>query len=86
MISEQNLINLGFAKIDGEPNEDGTEWYFYILDIGSFSFTSSESDIVEDDNWKVYMDEHNDIVIENMSNLNGIINILNRIMRDGTTD
>ena len=76
MITEQNLVKLGFTKYYGDNNE----WYYDTLDIGDISLTSTESDLVENDNWLVYVDEHSDFVINNLSNLNGLINILHRIL------
>jgi hypothetical protein len=76
MITEQNLVKLGFTKYYGDNNE----WYYYTLDIGDISLTSTESDLIETDNWLVYVDEHSDFVINNLSNLNGLINILHRIL------
>jgi len=81
MITEENLINLGFKKVEGNLEGQTEPWYYYNLDIGEVNLTSDDSDLVKDGNWNVHVWEL-DLVINNMSNLNGFINIITRIIRD----
>lgn len=81
MITEENLINLGFEKVELNLEGQTEPWYYYNLDIGEVNLTSDDSDMVKDGHWNVHVWEL-DLVINNMSNLNGFINIITRIIRD----
>jgi len=81
MITEQNLIDLGFEKIEGNLEGQIEPWYYYELDIDNVNLTSDDSDMVKDEHWNVHIWEL-DLVINNLSNLNGFINIITRIIRD----
>jgi hypothetical protein len=81
MITEQNLIDLGFEKVEGNLEGQTEPWYYYNLDIDNVNLTSDDSDMVKDEHWNVHVWEL-DLVINNMSNLNGFINIITRIIRD----
>lgn len=81
MITEENLINLGFEKVEMNLEGQTEPWYYYNLDIGEVNLTSDDSDLVKDGHWSVHVWEL-DLVINNMSNLNGFINIITRIIRD----
>lgn len=82
MITEENLINLGFKKVDGNVSNNETPWYFYAMEIGNISLISSVSDEIKDGEWKIQI--YQDIIIEypsdttidNVSNLNSYVNIL----------
>ena len=81
MITEQNLIDLGFEKIEGNLEGQIEPGYYYELDIDNVNLTSDDSDMVKDEHWNVHIWEL-DLVINNLSNLNGFINIITRIIRD----
>lgn len=82
MITEENLINLGFEKVDGFLEGQTEPWYYYTMEIGDMYLTSSESDVTKEREWKIYLYEFPDFVIDNMSNLNGFINIVRRIYKN----
>jgi len=45
MITEQNLIDLGFEKVEGNLEGQTEPWYYYNLDIDNVNLTSDDSDI-----------------------------------------
>jgi hypothetical protein len=62
MITEKDLIELGFERSDDQtPEMTGCDytWYYYALDIGDtwdkFSFISNSSDEAENGEWVVYI-------------------------------
>lgn len=79
MITEQNLIDLGFEKVDGNLEGQSEPWYYYNLDIGNVTLTSDDSDEVKDGHWNVHIWEL-DLVINNLSDLNEFINVTTKII------
>ena len=79
MITEQNLIDLGFEKVDGNLEGQSESWYYYNLDIGNVTLTSDDSDEVKDGHWNVHIWEL-DLVINNLSDLNEFINVTTKII------
>jgi len=61
MITEKDLIELGFERNDETAENSGTpyDWYYYTLDIGDtwdkFGFISNSSDEAENGEWVVYI-------------------------------
>jgi hypothetical protein len=62
MITEKDLIELGFERSDDQtPEMTGCDytWYYYTLDIGDtwdkFGFISNSSDEAENGEWVVYI-------------------------------
>ena len=82
MITEENLINLGFKRVDGCVSNDDTPWYCYAMEIGNISLISSVNDEIKYGEWKVHIYQDNvieypsDTIIDNVSNLNSFVNIL----------
>lgn len=83
MITEENLINLGFERIDQTPESSGTDydWYYYVLDIGQVSLISKASDETVDGSWHVNFFDY-DYFITNMKDLTDLINVLRRIINE----
>jgi hypothetical protein len=61
MITEKDLIELGFERNDETAENSGEpyDWYYYTLDIGDtwdkFCLISNSSDEAENDEWTVYI-------------------------------
>ncbi len=61
-MTEKDLIELGFERVDETPETFGSEldWYYYTLDIGIDKFNqlcliTQSSDEVKNGEWKVYI-------------------------------
>lgn len=82
MITEENLINLGFERINQTPELSGSDygWYYYVLDIGKFALISNANDEVTNNYWDVNLFDY-DYVITNMNDLTDLINVLRRIIK-----
>jgi hypothetical protein len=66
MITEKDLIELGFERNDETAENSGTpcDWHYYTLEIGigiynKFCLSSNSNDEVGDDGWKVYLFNNN---------------------------
>lgn len=83
MITEENLINLGFERIDQTPESSGMDydWYYYVLDIGQVSLISKASDETVDGSLHVNFFDY-DYFITNMKDLTDLINVLRRIINE----
>jgi len=61
MITEKDLIELGFERNDETAENSGEpyDWYYYTLDMGDiwdkFCLISNSSDEAENDEWTVYI-------------------------------
>ena len=85
MITEQNLINLGFERFDETPESSGSDakWHYYTLDIGDVCLITNESDaLIDGESRCVYLFNHDSIKITNMTDLSDFINILKRITNE----
>lgn len=81
MITEENLINLGFEKV--EDNDGESDYHYYTLDIGHdytpFCLISSSNDeINEGEGYQVLIFDYESIVIDNMTDLITLINVLKK--------
>jgi hypothetical protein len=82
MITEQNLINLGFQRNDETAESSGSEkdWHYYTLDIGEVCLITSANDEIQDNTcWHVHLFEYTSIDIDNMTDLVNFIDILKKI-------
>jgi NADPH-dependent 7-cyano-7-deazaguanine reductase QueF-like protein len=81
MIKEKDLIELGFKRKDNTPESSGApdNWHYYTLDIGDLSLISDDSDVVEDNNWKVYIFDYDGFQFTEVEKLKLFIDILNEI-------
>jgi len=75
MIKEKDLIELGFKRQDNTPDN----WHYYTLDIGGLCLISDDSDVVEDNNWKVYIFDYDGFQITEVEKLKLFIDVLNEI-------
>lgn len=84
MITEKNLINLGFQRFDETPESSGSthDWHYYTYSLGNgyekFTLISNASDELPGDTWRVYFFNYDSIAIENMTDLVNLIEILKR--------
>jgi len=75
MIKEKDLIELGFKR-----KENTTEnWHYHTLDIGDLCLMSDDSDVVEDNNWKVYIFDYDGFEFTEVEKLKLFIDVLNEI-------
>lgn len=56
-MTEKELIDLGFNKVEVSPEESGIDYsfYFYELMIGNLTILSNEDDLVKNEEWKIEM-------------------------------
>ena len=81
MITEENLINLGFQRVDSNDGEG--EYHYYTLDIGHdytpFCLISSANDeINEGEGYQIFIFDYSSILIDNMTDLTTLINVLQK--------
>ena len=78
MIKEKNLIELGFERQDETPESSGApdNWHYYTLDIGDLCLISDDSDVVEDNNWKVYIFDCDGFEFTELEKLKSFIDVL----------
>ena len=81
MITEENLINLVFEKV--EDNDGESDYHYYTLDIGHdytpFCLISSSNDeINEGEGYQVFIFDYQSIMIDNMTDLITLINVLKK--------
>ena len=69
---EKDLIQLGFERQDVETDN---EFYYYTLDIEDLCLITNSSDEVNDE-WKVYIFDHNGFEFTNLVELVSFIDIL----------
>ncbi len=81
MIKEKDLIELGFERKDNTPESSGApnNWHYYTLDIEELCLITSDSDEVEDNNWKVYIFDYDGFQITEIGKLKLFIDVLNEI-------
>ena len=81
MIKEKDLIELGFERQDNTPESSGApnNWHYYTLDIGGLCLISDDSDVVEDNNWKVYIFDCDGFEFTELEKLKLFIDVLNEI-------
>lgn len=78
-IKEQDLIDLGFDRLD---NDDFTEdFYFYVYDFSmnrGIGLISSGSNEIQNDQWEVYIEEIDDLAFEDLNLLIEFIEVVNK--------
>lgn len=79
-MKEQDLIDLGFEKIDVSAEESGDEaFYYYTYDITKdFSMISSANDEAEKEGWFVEIFDYSDIRFFRKEDLKVLINVINK--------
>ena len=78
MIKEKDLIELGFEREDETPESSGApdNWYYYTLDIEDLCLITDDSDVVEDNNWKVYIFDYGGFEFTDIEKLKLFIDVL----------
>jgi len=82
MITEENLIELGFIKNSETAESFGSakDWHYYTLDISDLCLISKDSDEAEEDgSWDVSLFNYDATGITDPSDLTELIRILNKI-------
>ena len=76
-MKEKDLIDLGFERQDVTAEDVGTDndFYYYTLDIEDLCLITNASDEVNDE-WKVYIFDHNGFEFTNLVELVSFIDIL----------
>ena len=79
-ITEQDLIELGFTKIDQTAEATGAkkDWYYYTLDIGDMCLITNDNEDAEKDQWAVYIFDNLEIVFRNTEDLVQLVHLLKR--------
>lgn len=81
-MSEQDLINAGFKKLEAlhQDTDNGYDYHFYINNLCEGVFlNSSDSDDVVDNNWIVYSFEIPSLKIESYDKLMEFYNIVKNL-------
>ena len=77
-MTEQELIELGFERVDVSKQESGDKaFYYYTYDIGNgtISLISQSNDEVENSNWHVEVFEYTSIRFETIEDLTEFIQV-----------
>ena len=77
-MKEKDLIELGFEKCFGEPDEP--VWYYYTYDFGnrSFSLITNASDEVVDGKWVVDVFEDDSISFTDKEDIQQLIKVIEK--------
>lgn len=77
-MKEKHLIQLGFEKCFGDPDEP--DWYYYTYDFGnrSFSLITNASDELVDGKWVVDVFEDTSIRFTDKKDLQQLIKIIEK--------
>ena len=78
-MKENDLIKLGFERVDETPESSGSDapWYYYTLSIGNIGFISNDSDDSMNGNWTVEVLEVG-FVFDKSSELKTVIALLEK--------
>jgi hypothetical protein len=78
MITEQNLIDLGFEKTWGEDGHQDpeTNWYYYAYDLGDLTLITLSNDEIQNDDWKVEIFNCDSFSFSSLNQLNKLIDAL----------
>ena len=77
-MTEVDLINLGFTRINQTAEDSGTsnDWYYYQYELGSFCLISSASYEIENDEWFVDIFESPEIRFTNLTEVSILLTLL----------
>jgi hypothetical protein len=76
-ITEKTLKKFGFHKEESRDTIDGvSDFYYYILKIGSLSLITNTDDVAKTDGWSVEIFDHGDFIICSKKELKKLINSL----------
>ena len=80
-MTEQELIELGFERVDvSEQESGGKAFYYYTYDIGNgtISLISQSNDEVENSNWHVEVFDDTHIRFETVEDLTKFITVVEK--------
>ena len=78
MIKEEELVKLGFERIDESEQESGDKpFHYYTYDIGNgtISLITQSNDEVENDNWHVEVFDDTSIRFETIEDITKFIQV-----------
>ena len=82
-MKEQDLIDLGFERVDVSAEESGDKpFFYYVKDFGEknvLSLISTPNDEVKDGEWYVEVFEDDSIRIDKLKDLEDFIEVVTRI-------
>ena len=81
MIKEEELIKLGFERIDVSEQESGDKpFHYYTYDIGNgtISLITQSNDEVENDNWHVEVFDDTSIRFETIEDITKFIQVIEK--------
>ena len=74
MITEKDLLDLGFTRVVDDAN--GPPYHYYTYDVGSLCFISQANDEVKNDEWYVELFESNTIRFTSRTELEILMTLL----------
>jgi len=82
MMSEQEILTLGFEKtyVNDDESQNGYDYYYYQVELikGLILYTSASDEVGSDDEWAVYMSEP-DCEIWEYKLVNQLIDVFRKI-------
>lgn len=74
-MTENDLINLGFERVDVSAEESGSEtgYYYYTLDIGKVGFITNANDEMVNGEWVCYLFDYNTFIINDAKDLEQLL-------------
>ena len=79
-MKEQDLVDLGFERIDVSAEESGDEaFYYYTYDFTKhFSMISNDNDQAEKEGWLVEIFDYSDIRFHQKEDVKVLIDLINK--------
>lgn len=75
-MTETQLQNLDFNKVEHPPYLDDPGFYYYEREIGEMCLLSNANDEAEEFGWEVSIFEYDDIVFTDADDLNHLITLI----------
>ena len=86
-ITEKDLTELGFRRVDVSKEESGDfAYHYYVWELGGFCLISHASDQIKDNKWKVEIFDYYDFKFSAKDQLIDLMNALNSGFKNRTTD
>ena len=77
-IKEQDIIDLGFERVDDDDN--GDPYHYYTLDIGNdyvpMCLITNSNDEAKEVNWSVTIFDYDSIELNDLDNLKSLVSLL----------
>lgn len=79
-MTEQNLIDLGFNRVEVSQKEaGGAPFYYYVYDFNTyFSLITPADDEIEEGEWRVEIFEHSEICFKEVEDLKLFMEVVKR--------